>query len=144
MKKLLKKYRFSGMLVLLFTSVLTLSSCDQDELNIQQNYPFEVILMPVPSELSLGETAEMRLTLIPGGHYAETQYFIRYFQFEGQGILQYYDEQPYLPNDIYGLPQKEFRLYYTSQSEENQSFSIWISDSFGNEKKLDFQFQNVE
>ena len=33
-----------------------------------------------------------------------------------------------------------FRLYYTSASEANQSLSVWISDSFGNEQKLDFEF----
>ena len=53
------------------------------------------------------------------------------------------DDAPYLPNDEYPLPQKQFRLYYTSESQESHAFSIWIMDSFDNEKKIDFEFDNI-
>ncbi|MCC2600503.1 DUF3872 domain-containing protein [Sphingobacterium sp. FBM7-1] len=45
-------------------------------------------------------------------------------------------------NDLYNLPQTQFRLYYTSQSTVSQSFDIWISDNFGNEKQVSFQFNS--
>ena len=50
----------------------------------------------------------------------------------------------YSPNDLYPLKSKEFRLYYTSQSLVSQSFDVWISDNFENEKKLSFQFNNAD
>ena len=91
-----------------------------------------------------GNSVEIRLTIQPTGNYSNTQYFIRYFQFDGQGTLHYYDEPPYLPNDLYPLRAKQFRLYYTSNSTVSQSFEVWISDNFGNEKQLSFEFNSSD
>lgn len=121
---------------------LFLQSCQKDDLEIQQNFPFEVSVMPLPKEIAKDECVEMRLTILSEGNFSDTKYYLRYFQFEGTGKLQYYNTQPYLPNDTYPLYKKEFRLYYTSASEVSQSFTVWISDSFGNEKKIEFQFNN--
>lgn len=63
---------------------------------------------------------------------------------DGQGTLRYYSEPTYMPNDLYQLPATQFRLYYTSQSTVSQSFDIWISDNFGNEKQISFQFNNKD
>jgi hypothetical protein len=98
--------------------------------------------MPVPKEIANGNTMEIRITIQPTGSYSSTQYYLRYFQFDGQGTLQYYDELPYLPNDLYQLPTKQFRLYYTSKSTVSQSFEVWISDNLGNEKQLSFEFNS--
>jgi hypothetical protein len=100
--------------------------------------------MPVPKDVSNGQTVEIRMTIKRSGNYSNTQYFIRYFQFDGQGTLRYYNEPAYLPNDLYPLPTEQFRLYYTSTSTVSQSFDVWISDSFGNEKKLNFQFNSSD
>jgi hypothetical protein len=128
------------MAILICSVVLT--SCEKNELEIQQNYPFEVQVMPVPKEVANGQTVEIRFTIDQSGNFQDAEYFIRYFQFDGQGTLRYYDEPPYMPNDLYLLPQTQFRLYYTSQSTVSQSFDIWISDNFGNEKQLSFQFNS--
>lgn len=125
----------------LICSVL-LTSCEKNELKIQQNYPFEVQVMPVPKEVGNGQTVEIRITIERSGNFHDTEYFIRYFQFDGQGTLRYYDEPPYMPNDLYLLSQTQFRLYYTSQSTVSQSFDIWITDNFGNEKQVSFQFNS--
>lgn len=122
----------------------SLSSCTNEELDIEQNFPFEVSVMPVPYGITNGQTVEIRVKILPQGKYKENKYFLRYFQFEGKGSLRYYNNQPYLPNYLYEIPQNEFRLYYTSQSDESESFDVWISDSFGNEKKLSFEFDNME
>lgn len=122
----------------------TLLSCDQDKLEIQHNFPFEVKTMPVPAGIAHGKTVEIRITIERDGNYAGAQYFLRYFQFEGKGTLRYYEDAPYLPNDLYQLPQERFRLYYTSESLVSQSFDVWISDNFGNEKKLTFEFSNSD
>ncbi|MDX3913924.1 MAG: DUF3872 domain-containing protein [Pseudosphingobacterium sp.] len=142
MKRLLNKSKFLWLLVLVFTSATMLSSCDKDELEIQQNYPFEVKVMPVPGDVASGQTVEIRITIERSGNFNDANYFIRYFQFDGKGTLRYYSEPPYLPNDLYELPATQFRLYYTSQSTVSQSFDIWISDNFGNEKQLNFQFNS--
>ena len=130
------------MYVLLAILISSFTSCSKDELEIQNDFPFELKVMPVPKEIANGNTVEIRLTIQPTSNYSNTQYFIRYFQFDGQGTLKYYDAPPYLPNDLYQLPTKQFRLYYTSHSTVSQSFDVWISDNFGNEKQLSFEFNS--
>lgn len=122
---------------------IILNSCSNDnELDIQQNFTFELQVMPVPKELTKGQTVEIRFMIVSTGNFKNTDYKIRYFQFDGEGSLQYYDNTPYQPNDLYELPNKEFRLYYTSTSSVSQAFDVWISDNFGNEKQVSFQFNN--
>ncbi|WP_217607219.1 DUF3872 domain-containing protein [Chitinophaga sp. GbtcB8] len=132
-----------ALLVMIFSSVM-FSSCKKHDLDIQQTFPFEVKVMPVPSEVANGQAVEIRLTIQRSGNFKDARYYIRYFQFEGKGILRYYNQPAYYPNDLYPLPQTEFRLYYTSQSEVSQSFEVWISDNFGNEKQLSFQFDSSD
>ncbi|HTO17403.1 MAG TPA: DUF3872 domain-containing protein [Edaphocola sp.] len=132
-------------LLAILTASVTLVSCSKDdELEIQNDFPFEVKVMPVPKGVANGQTIEIRITIQRTGNYHNTQYHLRYFQFDGQGTLRYYDEPPYLPNDLYPLPTEQFRLYYTSTSAVSQAFEVWISDSFGNEKQLSFQFNNTD
>ncbi|MGJ1335282.1 DUF3872 domain-containing protein [Sphingobacterium siyangense] len=144
MKRILNRNKLLWILVLVFTSATTLSSCDKDELEIQQDYPFEVNVMPVPGDVANGQTVEIRITIERSGNFNDAEYYIRYFQFDGQGTLRYYNEPPYLPNDLYQLPVTQFRLYYTSQSAVSQSFDIWISDNSGNEKQVSFQFNSSD
>ncbi|MCD1117483.1 DUF3872 domain-containing protein [Chryseobacterium sp. C-17] len=121
---------------------LTLSSCSTEEIEIQQNFPFEVSVMPIPKDIANGETIEIRLKIIPKGNFSETKYYLRYFQFDGSGTLQHSNDPPYQPNDAYELVKKEFRLYYTSTSNVSQSFNVWIFDNFGNEKHISFQLNS--
>ncbi|MBB4801674.1 DUF3872 domain-containing protein [Flavobacterium aquidurense] len=144
-----KKFRIGLQPIYVFLAILTASvslvSCSKDdELEIQNDFPFEVKVMPVPKNITKGQTVEIRITIQRKGNYTGTQYALRYFQYDGQGSLKQYDEPPYLPNDLYPLPAEQFRLYYTSTSAVSQSFEIWISDSFGNEKQLSFQFNTSD
>lgn len=123
---------------------LSLSSCSTEEIEIHQNFPFELQIMPIPKDIAYGETIEIRLKIIPRGNFSETKYYLRYFQFDGNGTLQYYQDPPYQPNDEYQLIQREFRLYYTSSSTVSQSFDVWIFDSFGNEKQISFQLNHKD
>ncbi len=132
-------------LVAILTTSVTLVSCSKDdELEIQNDFPFEITVMPVPKDISNGQTVEIRMAIKRTGNYSNTKYYLRYFQFDGQGSLRYYDEPPYLPNDLYQLPAEQFRLYYTSTSAVSQSFDVWISDSFGNEKQITFEFNSSD
>ncbi|OYD40857.1 DUF3872 domain-containing protein [Sphingobacterium cellulitidis] len=133
-----------GLVLLILSASFTLVSCSKDDgLEIQNDFPFEINVMPVPKEVANGQTIEIRITIQRTGNYHNTQYYLRYFQFDGKGALRYYDDAPYLPNDLYSLSTEQFRLYYTSSSTVSQTFDIWISDSFGNEKQLNFQFNSV-
>lgn len=128
----------------ILTASASLVSCSKDdELEIQNDFPFEVNVMPVPKDVTKGQKVEIRITIQRKGNYSNTQYYLRYFQFDGTGTLQYYDEPPYQLNDLYQLPTEQFRLYYTSTSAVSQSFDVWISDSFGNEKQVSFQFNSA-
>jgi hypothetical protein len=110
-------------------------------LDIQQAYEFDIRTMPVRKDIKQNETVEVRCTLIETGNFADNRYTIRYFQSEGYGELQLgKDGDVFLPNDRYPLPDKEFRLYYTSRSDDSQQFEVVVEDSFGNERKLEFQF----
>lgn len=130
------------MLVAILSTAFFYVSCEPTELDIKQNFPFEIEVMPVPKEVTKGETIEIRIAIKSEGVYSDTKYFLRYFQFDGQGSLRYYNEPPYIPNDSYQLATTKFRLYYTSLSSVSQSFEVWITDSFGNEKQLSFQFNS--
>lgn len=137
-------FKHIGTCLALITAMFLLSSCHKDDLEIQKGLPFEVAVMPMADQIAKGQTIEMRFAVQRTDNYMGTQYFIRYFQYEGQGLLRYYQQQPYLPNDSYPLPLEQFRLYYTSQSTVTQSFTIWISDSFGNEKQLSFTLNSSD
>ncbi|WP_394678526.1 DUF3872 domain-containing protein [uncultured Sphingobacterium sp.] len=132
------------LLAILIASATLVSCSKDDELEIENDFPFEVKVMPIPKDVANGQTVEIRITIQRTGNFSNTQYFLRYFQYDGQGTLQYYGEQPYQPNDLYQLPTEQFRLYYTSTSAVSQSFDVWISDSFGNEKHLSFQFNSSD
>lgn len=144
--KILIKKRFGLLLIIpvMILFELSLSSCSTEEIEIQQNFPFELQVMPIPKDIADGETVEIRLKIIPKGIYAETKYYVRYFQFDGTGTLRCNNQLPYKPNDSYELSEKEFILYYTSTSTVSQSFDVWIYDSFGNDKQNSFQFNHKD
>jgi hypothetical protein len=136
--------KFTIGLLTVLTSSVTLVSCNKEELEVQKGFPFEVVVMPIADEISNGQTVEMRFDIQRTDNYIGTQYFIRYFQYDGLGLLRYYNQHAYLPNDLYPLAAEQFRLYYTSKSTVTQSFTIWISDNFGNEKQLSFQLNSSD
>lgn len=144
MKKLNKSIPQLFVLAMLILCSITVVSCDKEDLEIQKNFPFELKILPVPKELANGESAEIRISIQQLGSYNDGSYYLRYFQFDGKGMLKYPNSPPYKPNDLYMIPTRDFRLYYTSLSKVSQSFDIWISDDFGNEKQVSFQFNNAD
>ncbi len=123
-------------------AVFCTCSCS-DGLDIQQEYPFEVISLPVAGKIAAGETAEIRLEIRPEGHFDGTVYTLRYFQPDGKGTLQMSDGTVLRPNDRYFLNELEFRLYYTSASpDEAQSIDLYFEDNWGNMKQLSYDFNN--
>ena len=137
------RVRFMSMATVLFMGLMGcfLASCD-DELDIQQSYPFTVETMPVPNKVTKGQTVEIRCEMKKEGNYANALYTIRYFQFEGEGMLKMDNGITFLPNDRYLLENEKFRLYYTSGCSEAQNFIVVVEDNFGNAYELEFDFNN--
>ena len=84
-------------LCLIAAMSFTLVSCD-DDMDIQQSYPFTVEVMPVPNKVVKGQTVEIRCELKKEGDFSGTLYTIRYFQFEGEGSLKMDNGITFLPN----------------------------------------------
>lgn len=123
--------------------LLSLASCDK-ELDVKTDFPFELQVMPVPKSIAKGEKVTIRCTLKTPADYQGTKYYIRYFQFDGKGKLLLGGNQALKPNDLYGLTEQQFRLYYFSESTVTQSFDIWVSNSHGHEQKMSFQFNATD
>lgn len=136
-------YKYIWTFLVIMVAMFLLPSCDKNDLEIQKGFPFEVVVMPMADEIANGQTVEMRFEIQRTDNYIDTQYFIRYFQYDGLGLLRYYHHHAYLPNNLYPLPAEQFRLYYTSQSTVTQSLTIWISDNLGHEKQLNFELNSI-
>ena len=149
-------------LCLIAAMSFTLVSCD-DDMDIQQSYPFTVEVMPVPNKVVKGQTVEIRCELKKEGDFSGTLYTIRYFQPDGEGKLRMDDGMVLLPNDRYPLDREVFRLYYTSECEDQHSIDIYfednslyytaagdeahnfivvVEDNFSNSYELEFDFNN--
>ena len=120
-----------------------LTSCS-DDLDVQQSYPFTVETMPVPTRIVKGETVEIRCELKREGRFSDARYTIRYFQPDGEGKLRMDDGMVLLPNDRYPLDREVFRLYYTSECEDQQSIDIYFEDNSEPAQffQLTFDFNN--
>lgn len=138
-----RRVKLMSMTTVLFVGLMGcfLASCD-DELDIQQSYPFAMETMPVPGKVTKGQTVEIRCEMKKEGNYANALYTIRYFQFEGEGTLKMDNGITFLPNDRYLLENEKFRLYYTSGCSEAQNFIVVVEDNFGNAYELEFDFNN--
>ena len=122
--------RFFGFRAILFALVFALSSCN-DDLDVQQSYPFTVDVMPYGDKITKGQTVELRFEIKPEGYYSNTLYTIRYFQYDGEGTLKLVDGPVLVNNDRVLLESKTFRLNYTAKSSDAHKFLIVIQDNFG-------------
>lgn len=126
--------------VFLLTACVCFVSCD-NTLNVQQQYPFTVEAMPVTDEIRKDDTVEIRLEIKSEGNFNGTIYTLRYFQPEGKGRLAMADGTVLKPNDRYLLEDSKFRLYYTSQSEdETQTIDLYFENNWGDLQMLSFSF----
>lgn len=137
------RVKLMSMATVLFVGLMGcfLASCD-DELEIQQSYPFTVETMPVPNKVTKGQTVEIRCEMKKEGNYTNALYTIRYFQFEGEGMLKMDNGITFLPNDRYLLENEKFRLYYTAEGDEAHNFIVVVEDNFKNSYELEFDFNN--
>ncbi|MDD4109046.1 MAG: DUF3872 domain-containing protein [Prolixibacteraceae bacterium] len=129
----------------LYTLLLGAIACAcSDDIDIKQDYEFTVTHLPVPKKLQVNEVAEIRCTLHREGEYDNVRYYLRYFQYDGEGQLWMDSGEPFLPNDTYEVNSKSFRLYFRSQSEDAHNIEVVFFDSFGKEFPLSFTFNNEQ
>ena len=76
------------------------------------------------------------------GYFSDTRYTIRYFQPDGEGTLRMDDGMVLLPNDRYPLDRDVFRLYYTSECEDQQTIDVYFEDNHDQLYQLTFTFNN--
>jgi hypothetical protein len=138
MKKIRKILAISVWLV----AIGLLACACSDNLDIRQDYVFDLETMPVPKKVKEGETVEIRCQLIREGNYQDTKFYIRMFQPDGVGQLKMDDGRILQPNDLYPLTKEVFRLYYTSLSSDQSVIDVYIEDSFGQVVQKTFSFQN--
>lgn len=130
---------------ILYTLLLAAVACAcSDDIDIKQDYEFEVTYLPVPKRLQVNEVAEIRCTLHRDGNYSNNRYFLRYFQYDGAGQLWMDGGEPFLPNDTYEVTDTSFRLYFRSLSDDAHKIEVVFFDSFGKEFPLTFSFSNEQ
>ena len=131
-------------------SFLGLAACD-NELDIQQEYPFTVESMPVADEIAGDETVEIRFYLDREGNYGKAEYDIGYIQVEGKGEVTDCEgvklvnrevrplaEMPGLDTDN---PVKQvFTLFYRSTSTRRSELKFFVRDNFGQEREMSVSF----
>ena len=80
MKKKNKMNAFAAIFSAMLATVVAMAlvSCD-NELDVQQGYPFTVETMPVPKRIVKGETVEIRCELKREGRFSDARYTVRYF-----------------------------------------------------------------
>ena len=124
--------RFFGTLAIIAAvlTILCLSSCN-DDLDVQQSYPFTVDVMPYGDKITKGQTVELRFEIKPEGNYTNTLYTIRYFQYDGDGTLKLVDGPVLVNNYRVLLESKTFRLNYTAKSDGAHKFLVVCEDNFG-------------
>ena len=142
MNKPNKKSRLACMAALFMSLAACLLVSCNDDIDVQQAFPFTVETMPVPTKIVQGETVEIRCTLKRKGRFEDARYTIRYFQPDGKGSLRMDDGMKLLPNDRYPLDREVFRLYYTSGSSDQQAIDIYVEDNAGQIVQLTFDFNN--
>lgn len=123
-------------------SLIVIACACSDNIDVKRDYEFEVQHLPVQKRIKKGETAEIRLQLMRSGNWQDAEYYMRYFQPDGQGELKTEDGMVFLPNDLYRLDKEIFRLYYTSHSEDQQVIDLYFLDNFGAMFTLSFSFNN--
>ncbi len=111
-------------------ALLLVSACN-DNVDIQQSYPFTVETMPVPKKLKVGETGGSTLPASPGTDGLRKQSISSAISSQRGGNAENVRWHGFLPNDLYPLPGETFRLYYPLHPANQQTVDVCFQDSLG-------------
>ena len=126
-----------------FAALIAVIACScNDNIDVKQEYSFDLYALPVPKRITQGETVEIRCQILKEGNFAGNAFYIRYFQSEGKGALRLDDGREMTPNDLFPLKSDVFRLYFTSMSAERQVIDLYVENSFGQVVEKNFSFSN--
>lgn len=106
------------------------------------DFSFDFVTLPVPGEVLLNDTVEIRCEIAKNDERNGSTYSIRYFQSSGKGKLLL-GNTVMSPNDLYPLSDPDFQLHYVSESEERQVIDVYIVDDKGTIVSKTFTFENV-
>lgn len=107
------------------------------------DYSFSFTSLPVPSNILLNDTIEIKCRLEKTDERNDASYSIRYFQPAGKGFLILGNNAVLQPNELYALDDDDFRLQYVSDCEERQAIDVYILDSNGHTVQKSFSFENI-
>ena len=96
--------------------------------------------MPVPKELKVNETAEIRCELKREGRWRTPGTLSAGSSSTGKARSNWMTARRCCPNDRYPLEKETFRLYFTPLSDEQSSFTVWVEDSDGQAVELEYDF----
>ncbi len=122
---------------------LGLASCKRN-LEVQEAYPFKVSLMPIPKAIENGQRVELRFSLKAERQSDLNTYRLRYFQYDGTGSLQLFTATaiPMKVNDYYSVLEGDFKLFYTSHCDEQQTLELVFEDNHQQRQTVEINFNN--
>jgi hypothetical protein len=101
-----------------------------DSLDIVQDYGYRVETLPLPKRIREGETVALEFSIVREGYYKEAAYRFRYFQSEGEGLLNYRGKAVPV-NRFQDITADNFVLTYQSRCDDQQQLDFVFEDSFG-------------
>jgi hypothetical protein len=105
------------------------------------NLKYTLETLPVPRDILLNDTVEIRCQIAKEDKNNTSSYSIRYFQPEGTGVL-IYGKTALKPNDLYPLDAENFILYYVSNCTVRQAIDVYIVAGNGQTVQKTFTFEN--
>jgi len=83
----------------------------------------------------------MRFTIVGiEGSYDSTRYYLRYFQYQGKGMVADESGQSFIPNDLYEMVGRQFRLYFTPTAGSEHQLELTFIDSYKHKHALELSF----
>lgn len=140
--------------IVMVVSALALSSCN-DEIDIRQDYDFNLTSWYLQKQAGTGETVEIRFYLNREGNYEKAEYELGYIQIEGKGEVFDGDGVRLVNREVRPLaevpgldksnPQKYvFTLFYRSTGEKRSELKFFIHDNFQQEREMTVTFDTAD
>jgi hypothetical protein len=128
----------------LYTLLLAAIVCAcNDSLDIVQDYGYRVETLPLPKRIKQGETITLEFSIVREGYYKEATYRFRYFQSEGEGLLNYKGKSVPV-NRFQDISSDNFVLTYHALCDDQQQLDFVFEDSFGRRVEYSIAFSSEQ